>query len=716
MRQVIGRNSVCRLMIGVVWLVLALNCATGQTVAVDKSELESDSLVQLTMDGGRIKVHWPIDEDGSFGDLVLRLNGQRPLIELIAISKNAGRALIMEDVDPTFFLTVGSRQGIKTDGWVVFFDHVDRRPYKTHQAQLEPRQVRMRSSRTRAVVEIDELTAGQFHGRLEFQVFAGSPLIKVDAVMQTTQDRRAILYDAGLAASANKWEQVAWRDVEGELRVRAPETIRGEPALAAKHRAVVASRENAGSVAVFPSPHQFFFPLDNSTNLKFNWAGSEFHGEKRFGIGIRQHPQGDQRYVPWFNAPKGTEQRMGMFLLISRLGASGALEHVLRYTRNDRFKAIDGFQTFSSHYHVAHTMDVMKRRSAGQNVDNVPDFVSVFQNMGLNIVHLAEFHGDGNPRDQGPKRLPQLELMHRECQRLSSDRFLLLPGEEPNVHLGGHWMSFFPHEVYWIMGRKEGEPFVEEHPQYGRVYRVGNAVEMHRLLEQEQGLAWTAHARIKGSHGYPDKHNREPFFLSDRFLGAAWKAMPADLSRPKIGMRVLDLLDDMANWAVSSDSQQSVKYILGEVDVFKIDHTHELYGHINVNYLQLDELPKFQDGWQPILEALRGGRFFVTTGEVLIPEFEIDGKRSGETLTLVAGKRSKAVVKMEGTFPLSFAEVISGDGDRVYRERIDLSNSPEFDERTLRIQLDLRGRRWARLEVWDIAANGAFTQPIWIDP
>jgi hypothetical protein len=172
----------------------------------------------------------------------------------------------------------------------------------------------------------------------------------------------------------------------------------------------------------------------------------------------------------------------------------------------------------------------------------------------------------------------------------------------------------------------------------------------------------------------------------------------------------------MANWAVSSDSQQSVKYILGEVDVFKIDHTHELYGHINVNYLQLDELPKFQDGWQPILEALRGGRFFVTTGEVLIPEFEIDGKRSGETLTLVAGKRSKAVVKMEGTFPLNFAEVISGDGDRVYRERIDLSNSPEFDERTLRIQLDLRGRRWARLEVWDIAANGAFTQPIWIDP
>ena len=44
--------------------------------------------------------------------------------------------------------------------------------------------------------------------------------------------------------------------------------------------------------------------------------------------------------------------------------------------------------------------------------------------------------------------------------------------------------------------------------------------------------------------------------------------MPADLSRPRLGERVLDLLDDMANWGR--------KYVLGEVDVFKIDHTHEL--------------------------------------------------------------------------------------------------------------------------------------------
>ncbi len=63
------------------------------------------------------------------------------------------------------------------------------------------------------------------------------------------------------------------------------------------------------------------------------------------------------------------------------------------------------------------------------------------------------------------------------------------------------------------------------------------------------------------------------------------------LPRPP-GRRGLDLLDDMANWGEQ-------KYLPGEVDVFKIDHTHELYGHMNINYLRLedDRLPRFDEGW-----------------------------------------------------------------------------------------------------------------------
>ncbi len=72
--------------------------------------------------------------------------------------------------------------------------------------------------------------------------------------------------------------------------------------------------------------------------------------------------------------------------------------------------------------------------------------------------------------------------------------------------------------------------------------------------------------------------------------------------------------------------------MLGEVDVFKIDHTHELYGHMNVNYLKLDRLPRFDDGWRRCSTPCATGRFFVTTGEVLLRDFTVGGKASGETL------------------------------------------------------------------------------------
>jgi hypothetical protein len=169
--------------------------------------------------------------------------------------------------------------------------------------------------------------------------------------------------------------------------------------------------------------------------------------------------------------------------------------------------------------------------------------------------------------------------------------------------------------------------------------------------------------------------------------------MPADYSHDKLGLRVLDLLDDMNNWG-------KPKMIVGEVDVFKVEPDYELYGHMNVNYVKLDRIPRFRDGWQPLLDALRAGEFFVTTGEVLIPAWSVDKKTSEFT------------AEVNWTFPLAFAEVISGDGTRVHRQRIDLADTESFGSRTLRIPVDLKDRKWVRLEVWDVATNGAFTQPI----
>jgi hypothetical protein len=156
--------------------------------------------------------------------------------------------------------------------------------------------------------------------------------------------------------------------------------------------------------------------------------------------------------------------------------------------------------------------------------------------------------------------------------------------------------------------------------------------------------------------------------------------------------------------------------LLGEVDVFKVLPTHELYGHLNINYLKLDELPRFDDGWQPVLDAIRGGRFFVTTGEVLLPEFSVGGKESGQTLRLTDGTTAEVRARLEWTFPPAFAEIIWGDGSSVKRQHVDLSDAEAFSSRVLRVPVDLTGARWVRFEVWDIAANGAFSQPVWVAP
>jgi hypothetical protein len=290
---------------------------------------------------------------------------------------------------------------------------------------------------------------------------------------------------------------------------------------------------------------------------------------------------------------------------------------------------------------------------------------------------------------------------------LSDDQLLLLPGEEANVHLGGHWLSLFPKPVYWVLNRPSDKPFAEQVEGYGTVYHVGGADDVLRLMEQEEGLMWTAHARIKGSIGFPDRYKDRDFYHSDRFLGAAWKAMPADLSRPTLGWRVLDLLDEMSNWGLK-------KQVIGEADLFRMEPDFETYAHMNINYLKLDRLPRFGDGWQPVLDALRGGRFFTSTGEVLIPEFTIGGKRSGQTLDLSAESKPMLEATVEWTFPMSFAQVVSGDGMRVFRQRIDLADTEGFGARKLHIPIDLKGRTWVRFEAWDIAANGAFTQPIWL--
>ncbi len=713
-------------------LVSGLGACIGlQAVPVDFSGYEKGYEVRVEAKGADLSVVWPLG-NREFGRLDIDLEPGKKLFKAVSIAPgNDGPwTPLLQETAPELSITVGSREAPsgrppQMSIWNTFFDNPAKRPHQVFAQTFLLERASVRSPPVnlpgefgpfechRVTVSLGNLSIGPFKGEFQLHFYSGSRLLHLDAVVSTKEDKLAFTHEIGLSGMQGTVDRFVWMDTEGSLQ-----SARLEPegpaekvvSQAVRHRTVIATGKN-GSVACFPPPHQFFFPRDWSDNLKTIWF---CRSPARFGV--RQPSDGGGPFVPWFNAPPGTKQRLGVFFLLSRGSAEETLRETLRYTRGDRFEPLPGHITFTSHYHMAVAVQAMEKKKAGVDPLPVPEFVKVFRDMGVNAVHLGEFHGDGHQKDPGPLRLPEVEMMFSECKRLSAPDLLFIPGEEVNDFLGikepgkhpGHWMSLFPKPVRWVMQRKENEPFAEPLPDGSTLYRVGSRADMFELLKKENGLAWAAHPRIKASSWTPDIFKNEDFYLADLYVGGAWKAMPADLSRERLGERVLDLLDDMANWGQR-------KYVVGEVDVFKIDHTHEVYGHMNVNYLRLDRVPRYEDGWQPILDAVRHGRFFVTTGEILIRKFTVGGKESGETLAL-STKTAEIRIELDFTFPLRFLEVISGDGQKVYRKRFDRSEtSDSLSWLTMEARVDLAARRWVRLEVWDVAANGAFTQPVWIE-
>lgn len=648
-----------------------------------------------------VTVTWPVKTE--MCELVLNREPGKPLFERIAMGKKGSLTELATGVDPAFVLTVGSRTLKPENGWTIFFDKVPTRSYTSRLLNLEKRDIKITRQGKRTVIAVSGLSAADFKGDLEITIYNDIPLFNIAAVVSTEKDSTAILYDAGLTTTT-PWKTVAFTDNSRKFRRIDPSVSDSATNLAVKYRTIIGANDKGG-LAVFPPPHQYFYPLDEAFNLQSVWYGTNYHGMlPDAGIGIRLDPIGDKRYVPWFNAPPGTRQRLNFFCLLGTGSAESLMNEVKKFTHGDRYKPLDNYKTMASHFHNEFIMKVVL---AGKEVPEDPEFAQVFRDMGVNIVHLGEFHYTAHPKGPDSVRLNELHTLFSQCRRLSGDDFLLLPGEEPNEFLGGHYMALFPHPVYWIMSHRKEDPFVTEDPDYGKVYRIGNKEEMLRLLETENGLVWTAHPRIKGSTGYPDKYKDETFFRSEHFLGGAWKAMPADLSRPRLGERVLHLMDDMNNWGYH-------KKVISEADLFTIAFENEMYAHMNINYLRMDSLPQFDKGWQPVLNTMSNGHFFSTTGEILLPSFTVNGKGAGEIVITSGDETLNIDLEAEWTFPLNRVEIISGDGEQVFHDFRDMSETEAFGSQDLHFTIPTENRKWIRVEVWDVATNGAFTQTVYL--
>ena len=647
--------------------------------------------VTITSTPNSATVHWN-DEAGRAWSAEFSLDPKVPLITSIAV----GGAPVIERASPVYQCTTGKRRG----GWDAFFDFPPSHPDGTRSflGEFNLTSARVHTVGDRLEIAFDGLRLGIFHGTIRYVFYPGSRLLEQVAVVSTREPDTAYFYDAGLRMTVdqdrriggsfggNMESRVSYYDTSGKLQTVLSAGPERQP-VSVRYR-TISTRSGAGSLAVFPAPHQYFFPRDYTTNMANVWH-SAWRG--LVSLGIRQLPDDASPFYPWSNAPPGTEQRMRMFVLVDPGDPRAALGGVLRFTHYDRYPSLPGYATFAPHWHYAYTVQAMEK-----GYDWVPPFKPVLQAMGVNSAMIMDFHGDGHPRDLSELRLKELDAFYRACRAQSGPDFLLIPSEEANVHFGGHWALAFPKPVFWYMDRQSGQPFQQIDPKYGTVYRTANAKELLDVVRAENAWVYQTHPRTKGSTGFPDQIRETDHFMDPHYFGAGWKALPSDLASPRLGERAFKLSDDMANWGLQ-------KRLVGEVDVFQIDATHELYSHMNVNYVKLPSLPAFDDYGQ-LLDALRRGDFFTTTGEVLLPEVHVSEG---------AGGRIVVHANIEHTFPLEMAEIVWGDGKETNRKVISLTQTHSFGNFKVSAEAEGGNWKWARFAVWDIAANGAFVNPVW---
>lgn len=244
--------------------------------------------------------------------------------------------------------------------------------------------------------------------------------------------------------------------------------------------------------------------------------------------------------------------------------------------------------------------------------------------------------------------------------------------------------------------RKGSEgPLLRHHPKYGPVYHVGSPADILEMVRRENGLLYQTHPRTKSSFGYPDRVSDTDYFLDPRYIGAGWKAMPADRSTLRQGVRAFKLLDDMNNWGLP-------KRLIAETDMFAIDETSELYAHMNANYVRMNELPSF-DNYGGLLEAVARGDYFISMGEVLLPKVEVSTASPAAILVRAS---------VQWTFPLAFAEIVWSEGNKTFTQTFPLTETRPFGSETFTWKTDAKDWKWTRVSVWDIAGNGAFINPI----
>ncbi len=276
-------------------------------IPVDSAGFRAGGPIQVETNAQAVTIRWS-DEQARPWSAVFSLESTQPPITRIA----QGDRAVLEGARPNYWVETGKRRG----GFDQFFDFPPSHPDGTRRfmAEFTPTRATVHSKGNRVEILFEGLRLGIFQGGVAYTFFPGSRLIQQEAVASTSEPDTAYYFDAGLQwdARADRGAgnvmrtRIAWYDTERKLQERTLPFFASERQPLQTHYRSVAAQVVGGSIAVFPSSHQYFMPRDFTSNLAQVWARS-FRGEA--ALGIRQLPDENWRFYPWMNAPPGPPRR-----------------------------------------------------------------------------------------------------------------------------------------------------------------------------------------------------------------------------------------------------------------------------------------------------------------------------------------------------------------------------------------------------------------------
>ena len=400
---------------------------------------------------------------------------------------------------------------------------------------------------------------------------------------------------------------------------------------------------------------------------------------------------------PGYNAKPGTIQRMSVFFMPSADSVYVTMARVMRYTNFDHLRDLLGYKRLGAHMHVAAQAawirDPRKQRP----------WEMLIRELGMDIFAPCDFWAEGRCEDNREGRKADLERYQAMAKCCSTPDFLVVPAEEladrtgKKVLIRFHCMLFPSKPLLYSRWRDEDQEFAEKLPDGRIYYHLKSSEDFVEMCRRENCFILMPHPDTKANDGLPYDCRDESWFKDERWFGIGCRMLPADNSVPTmISGRIERVWNDINNWS------SRPRYIISELDTYtKVDESEEdweMYPMTNCTYVQLEKLPG-PDNWEELTDALREGRHFYSTGEILLESCQMEDGSCNATFSW--------------TYPLAFVQLVYSDGVNVRTVDILREDTLPYGKETIYIEFPSK-MKWARVLATDIAGNSVFGMPVFI--